>query len=250
MSIGDAIQPSHPLSSPSPPAFNLSQHQGVFQWVCSHQEAKVLEFQLQHLSFQWTFRTDFLYDWLVWSPCNPRDSQGSSPTPQIKSINSSALNFMVQLSHPYMTTGKTIVLTRWTFVSKVMSVFFNMLSRLVIAFLPGSKYLLISWLQSLSAMTLESKKILCHCFHCFPIYLPWIDWTGCHDLRLWMLSFKPAFSLSLLSLSWRVSLVPLCSLPWGWCHLHIWGYGYFSQQSWFQLLLHPAWHYVHCIKVK
>ena len=67
--------------------------------------------------------------------------------------------FMVQLSHPYMTTGKTIALTRWTFVSKVMSLLFNMLSRLVIAFLPGSKCLLISWLQSLSAVTLESKKI-------------------------------------------------------------------------------------------
>ena len=59
--VGDAIQPSHPLSSPSPPAFNLSQHQGLFQWVTSaHQVAKVLEFQLQHWSFQWIFRTDFL----------------------------------------------------------------------------------------------------------------------------------------------------------------------------------------------
>ena len=63
--VGDAIQPSHPLSSPSPPAFSLSQHQGLFQWVTSsHQVAKVLEFQLQHQSFQWIFRTDFLYDWL------------------------------------------------------------------------------------------------------------------------------------------------------------------------------------------
>ena len=67
--------------------------------------------------------------------------------------------FIVQLSHPYMTTGKTIALTRWTFVSKIMSLLFNMLSRLVIAFLPGSKYLLISWLQSLSAVILEPKKI-------------------------------------------------------------------------------------------
>ena len=67
--------------------------------------------------------------------------------------------FMVQFSHPYMTTGKTIVLTRWTFVSKVMSLLFNMLSRLVIAFLPRSKHLLISWLQSPSAVILEPKKI-------------------------------------------------------------------------------------------
>ena len=79
--------------------------------------------------------------------------------------------FMVQLLHPYMTTGKTIALTRWTFVGKVMSVF-SMLSRLVIAFLPWSNCLLISWLQSLSAVILKCKKIVCHCFHCFPTYLP------------------------------------------------------------------------------
>ena len=73
--VGDAIQPSHPLSSPSPPSLNLSQHQGLCKWVSSsHQVAKVLEFQLQHQSFQWIFRTDFLSDGLVWSPCSPRDS--------------------------------------------------------------------------------------------------------------------------------------------------------------------------------
>ena len=80
--------------------------------------------------------------------------------------------FMVQLSHPYMTTGKTIALTRRTFVDKVMSLLFNMLSRLVITFLPRSMCLLISWLQSPSAVILEPKKIVSHCFHCFPIYLP------------------------------------------------------------------------------
>ena len=91
--VGDAIHPSHPLSSPSP-AFSLSQHQGLFQWVSSsHQVAKVLEFQLQHQSFQWTFRTDLLEDGLVGSPCSPRDSQQSSPTAQLKSINSLVLSF-------------------------------------------------------------------------------------------------------------------------------------------------------------
>ena len=80
--------------------------------------------------------------------------------------------FIVQLSHPYMTTGKTIALTRWTFVGKVMSLLFNMLSRLVITFLPRSKRLLSSWLQSPSAVILEPRKIVSHCFHCFPIYLP------------------------------------------------------------------------------
>ena len=123
--VSDAIRSSHPLSSPSPPAFSLSQHQGLFQWVSSsHQIAKVWELQLQHQSFQWIFRTDFLYDWLVWSPCSPRDSQESSPTPQFKAsvLWHSAL-FIVQLSHPYMTTGKTIALTRQTFVGKVASLF-------------------------------------------------------------------------------------------------------------------------------
>ena len=85
--VSDAIQPSHPLSLPSPSAFNLSQNQGLYQWVSSScQMAKVLK--VQHQSFQWIFRTDFLSDWLVWSPCCPRDSQESSPTPQFKSINS------------------------------------------------------------------------------------------------------------------------------------------------------------------
>ena len=92
--VSDAFQQSHTLSSASPPDFNLSQNQGLFQWVSSlHQVAKVLEFQLQHQSFQWIFRTRFLQDWLVWSPCCPRDSQESSPIPQFKSINSSVLSF-------------------------------------------------------------------------------------------------------------------------------------------------------------
>ena len=81
-------------------------------------------------------------------------------------------SFIVQLSHPYMTTGKTIALTRQNFVDKVISLLFNMLSRLVITFLPRSKRLLISWLQSPSAVILVPPKIVCHCFHCFSIYLP------------------------------------------------------------------------------
>ena len=96
-----------------------------------------------------------------------------------------------------MTTGKTIALTRWIFVGKVMSLLLNMLSRLVIAFLPRSKLLLISWLQSPSEVIFGAPKYkVSHCFHCFPVYLPWRDRTPCHDLRFWMLSFKPAFSLS------------------------------------------------------
>ena len=92
---GDAIQPYHPLSSPSPPAPNPFQHQSLFQWVnSSHEVAKVLEFQLKHHSFQRTSRADLLQNELVGSPCSPRDSQESSPTPQVKSINSLALSFL------------------------------------------------------------------------------------------------------------------------------------------------------------
>ena len=160
--VGDAIQPSHLMSSPSPPAPNPSQHQGLFQWVnSSHELAKVLEFQLQHHSLQRSPRADLLQNGLVGSPCSPRDSQESCPTPQVKGINSwwHSAFFTVQLSHPYMTTGKTIALTRRTFVGKVMSLLFNMLSRLVITVLPRSKHLLILWLQSPSAVILEPKKI-------------------------------------------------------------------------------------------
>ena len=159
--VGDTIQPSHPLSSPFPPAFNLSQHQGLFQWVSSlHQVAKVLEFQLQHQSSQWIFRTDFFrIDWLyllvVQGTLKSLLQQYNSKA----SILLSSVFFGVQLSHPYMTTGKTMALTRRTFVDKVTSLLFNMLSRLVITFLSRSKRLLISWLQSPSAVILEPKKI-------------------------------------------------------------------------------------------
>ena len=97
--------------------------------------------------------------------------------------------FRVQLSHRYMITGKTIALTRHTFVDKVMSLLFNMLSRLVITFLPRSKHLIISWLQSPSAVILEPRKIVNHCLHYFPIYFQWSNETGCHDLSLLNVDF-------------------------------------------------------------
>ena len=141
--------------------------------------------------------------------------------------------------HPYMTTGETIALTGRNFVGKVMSLLFNMLSRLVITFLPRNKCLLISCLQSLCAVILEPKKI--KSLSVFPV-----SPSICHEvmgpdamiLLSWMLSFKPTFH-SPLSLSSRGSLV-LHFLPYGWCYLHIWGYRYFYRQSWFQLVLHPA----------
>ena len=133
------ISSCHPFS---PPAFNLSQHQGLFKLVSSsYQVTKILEFQLQHQSFQWTPRTDLL---AVQGTLKSLLQHHSSKS----SVLLHSAFFIVQLSHPYMTTGKTIALTRWTFVGKVMSLLFNMLSRLVITFLPRSKHLLISWLQS------------------------------------------------------------------------------------------------------
>ena len=99
------------------------------------------------------------------------------------SILRSSAFFMVQSSHPYMTTGKTVALTSWTFVDKVMSLLFNMLSRCVIAFLRRSKHLLISWLQSPSPVIFGMpQNKACHCFHCFPIYLSWSNGIRCRDL--------------------------------------------------------------------
>ena len=182
------------LSSPSPPALSLSQNQGLFQWVSPlHQVAKVLEFQLQHQSFQYSGLIFFRIDWLdLLAVQGTLKSLLQHHSSKALILRCSAL-FIVQLSHPYMTTGKTIALTRQTFVTKVMSLLFNMLSRLVIAFLPRSKCLLISWLRSPSAVILEPRKIVWHCFHCFPIYFPWSHGTGCHDLHFLNVEFKASF---------------------------------------------------------
>ena len=124
------------------------------------------------------------------SPCCPRDSQESSPTPQFKSINSSVLSFLYSPTltsiHDYW---KNQSFSKQTFVGKVMSLLFNTLSSLVITFLPRSKHLLISWLQSPSAVILEPPKIVSHCFYRFPIYLPWSDGTRCHDLNILNVEF-------------------------------------------------------------
>ena len=102
--------------------------------------------------------------------------------------------FIVQLSHPYMTTGKNIALTRWTFVDKVMSLLLNMLSRLVITFLPRSKYLLISWLKSPSTVTLEPRKVKSGTVS--PSICYEVMGLDAMILVFWILSFKPTFSLS------------------------------------------------------
>ena len=122
-----------------------------------------------------SFRMDWLDLLVVQGSLKSLLQHHSSKT----SVLLSSAFFIVQLSHPYMITGKTIALTRRTFVNKVMSLLFNMLSGLVITFLPRSKSLLIPWLQLPSAVILEPKNKVSHCF---PIYLPWSDGTRCHDL--------------------------------------------------------------------
>ena len=139
----------------------------------SHQVAKVLELQLWHQSFQYSELISFRTDWFdllaVQGTLKVLLQHHSSKA----SILWCSAFFTVQFSHPYITTGKPIALTRWTFVGKVMSLLLNMLSRLVTTFLPRSKCLLISWLHPPSAVILEPpKNKVSHCFHCFPIYLP------------------------------------------------------------------------------
>ena len=155
------MQPSHPLSSPSPPAFNLSQHQGLFRVSSSHQVAKYwsLSFGISS-SNDYSGLISFIVDWLdllaVQGTLKSLLWHHSSKA----SVLQHSAYFVVQLSYPYMTTGKIIALTRQIFVGKVMSLLFNMPSRLVIAFLPRSKHLWISWLQSPSAVILEPLKII------------------------------------------------------------------------------------------
>ena len=143
-------------------------------------------------------------DWspLGWTAWISLQSKGrtlkSSPTPQFKSINSLVLSFLYSpTSHPYMTTGKTITSTRWTFVGKEMSLLFNMLFRLFITFLPRSRHLLFSWLQSPSAVILEPKKIksLTVSVVSTPIYHE-VMGPDAVIFIFWMLSFKPTFSPS------------------------------------------------------
>ena len=159
---------------PSPPAFNISQDHSLFKGLSSlHQVAKVLEFQLSSIPSKeipgLIFRRDWL-DLLAVQGTLKSLLQHDNSKPSI--LWRSAF-FTVQLSHPYMITGKTIALTRWTFFGKVMPLLLNLLSRLVITFFLRSKRLLISWLQSPSAVIFEPPKIkVCHSFHCFLIYLP------------------------------------------------------------------------------
>ena len=178
--VSDAIQPSHPLSCPSPPSIFPSIR------VFSNDSALCIRWS-KYWSFSFNISPSNEHSGLISFRMNWLDHLAVQGT--LKSLlqhHSSKTSilwclafFIVQLPHPYMTTGKTIALTRWTFVGKIMSLLFNMLSRLVITFLPRSKRLFISRLQSPSAVILESPK----CYvSSFSIYLPWSDRSGCHDL--------------------------------------------------------------------
>ena len=181
--VSDAIQPSHPLLSPSPQSFLAS---GFFPnksalrirwpnyWSFSFSISSSNEY-----SGLISFRMDWLDLLEVQGTLKSLLQHHSSKA----SILRHSVFFIVSLSHPYMTTGKTIVLTRWTFVGKVMSLLLNMLSRLITTFLPRNKF----FLNFVAAFTICSdfgapQNKVSHCFPCFPIYLPWSDGTRCHDL--------------------------------------------------------------------
>ena len=159
--VGDAIQPSHPLSSPSPPAFNLSSIR-VFtnESTLRIRWPKYWSFSFSISPFnEYSGLISFRMDWLDLDALQGTLKSLLQHHGSKASILQCSAFFIVQISHLYMTTGKTIALTIWTFVSKVMSLLFNKLSTLVITFLPRSKCLLISWLQSPSAVILEPPKI-------------------------------------------------------------------------------------------
>ena len=172
--VSDAIQPSHPPSSPSPPAPNPSQHQSLFQRVnSSHEVAKVLEFQLQHHSFQRNPRADLLQNGLIGSPWSPRDSQESSPTPQFKSINSSAFSFLYS---PTLTSirdywknhslNQTDLFWQSNLCFLICCLHWSYLS-----FQGISVFYFMAVVTICSDFGAQENKVS-HCFHCFPIYLP------------------------------------------------------------------------------
>ena len=156
----DVIQPPHPLSSPSPLAFNLFQQQGLFKWVSSlHQVAKYWSFSFNiSPSDEHQGLISFRMDWLDLLSVQGTLKSLLQCHSSTASIFQCSAFFTVQLSHPYMTTWKSLSFTRQTFVGNVISLLFNMVSRLVITFLPRSKRLLISWLQSPSAVIFGAKK--------------------------------------------------------------------------------------------
>ena len=215
--VSDVIQASHPLL-PSYHPLSIF----VSTWVFSNDTALCIRWP-KHWSFSFSISPSNEYpglisvriDWFYLLAIQGAFKSSSPAYSSKASILWRSTFFMVQLSHLHMTTGKTTALTIQTFVGKVMSLLFNMLSRLVLTFHPRSKHLLIS--LRMAAVTICSdfgaqKNKIRHCFHFSPIYLPWSDGTDAMILVFLMLNFKSAFSLSFSSSS-RDSLVPLLYLP-------------------------------------
>ena len=245
--VGDAIQSCHPLSSSTSPAFSLSQYQF---WVFSSDSVLYIRWP-KYWSFSFSINPSNEYSGLISFRMDWLDLlavQGTHKSLlQHHSSKASILRYstflIVQLWHPYMTVGKTIALTRWAFVGKVMSLLFNVLSRLVIAFLPRHKHLLISWLQSPSVVILEPPKI-----KSLPISLD--SPSICHEvmgpdamiLVFWMLSFKPTFSLCSFPFIKRLfsssSLSAIRVVSSAYLRLRI-----FLQAILIPAWVHPAWHF-------
>ena len=259
--VSNTIQPSHPLSPPSPLAFNLFQNQ-----VFSNKSALSIRCP-KYLSF--SFSICLPMNIHGWSPSGLtglisfylRDSQESSPIPQFKIISSSVLGLSLCYG-PTLTSihdyWKNLSFDYMHLFGKLMSLLFNMLFRFAIAFLSMSKHLLIS--KDVVAVVAVAVVTICSDFGAqkiFSIVSPSI----CHEVMepdamisvFWLWGFKPVSSLPSFTFIKRLFSSSLLSakrlLSLGWCHLHIWGYWYFSWQSWFQPVLHPAWHFLWCTQL-
>ena len=236
--LGDAIQLSHPLSSPSPPAPNPSQHQSLsneltlrMRWPKYWSFSFSISPSNEHPGLI-SFRTDWLGLLAVQGTLKSLLQHHSSKA----SILWCSAFFTVQLSHLYMTTGKTIASTRWTFVDQVKSLLLNMLSRLVITFLPSSKHLLISWLQSPSAVILEPKKIKSDTISTVSPSISYeVMGPNAMILVFLMLSFKPEFSLS--SFTFIKRLFSSSSLP----AIRVMSSAYLRLLIFLPAILNPAW---------
>ena len=239
--IGGATQPSHPLTPFSLSALNLSQHQGLFQWFsCSHQWPKCWSFSFSiSPSNEYSGLISFKIDWFdilsVQATLRSLLQHHSSKA----SILWHSAFFMVQLSQPYVTTGKTIALTTWTFVGKH--------TKFVIAFLPRSNGLLISWLQLPSTVILGTNKRKSVTTSTFSLSIcpEVMNGVRYHDASIFNINFKLAFSLSSFTLIKRFfsssSLSAIRALEW--YHPNNLDCCCFSHLSWFQLVTHPARHF-------
>ena len=197
--VGDAIQPSHPLSFP------LLLLPSIFPSITVFSNESLLHIRWPKY---WSFSNSPSngYSGLISSRIDWLDHLAVQGTLKSllqhhnskASIHRHSAFFIVQLAHPYTTTGKTIALTRQTFVGKVMSLLFNMLSRFVISFFSSKEQASFNFMVAVTICSdFEAQENnVCHCFHCFPIYLPWSDGTDAMILGFWMISFKLAFSFS------------------------------------------------------